>query len=253
MFDKRLPIRHFCTKSDICNNFLQNFLKTWQYALTIKISCNIITLISKEKLKNRLFFSPTQTLIMFYQTVYKNKGGFMESKIWSKTLLSIYRHLEPLTKNIDKIVSSQSINSFYGREDVFSMSNKIIEMTEKKILLINIRVLVDETLLSMDKEYAKVLILRYLDGCSNEQIKEVLELPERTMFRRLDRATVLFEKILFSHFKKFPKLFEDIKKDKWLIQIYNHFLQKGSNVVINTQKECKNEYKNTFFNVLALN
>lgn len=177
----------------------------------------------------------------------------MESKIWSKTLLSIYRHLEPLTKNIDKIVSAQSANSFYGKDDVFSISNRIIEMTEKKILLINIRVLVDEALLSMDKEYAKVLILRYLDGCSNEQIKEVLEIPERTMFRRFDKATILFDKLLFSHFKKFPKLFEDIKKDKWLIQIYNHFLQKGNNVVINTQKEVKKPYGNSFFNVLALN
>ena len=221
--------------------------------MTIKISCNIINLISKKGIQKPFVFSPTQTLIMFYQTVYKNKGGFMESKIWSKTLLSIYRHLEPLTKNIDKIVSSQSVNSFYGTDDVFSISNRIIEMTEKKILLINIRVLIDETLLSMDKEYAKVLILRYLDGCSNEQIKSLLELPERTMFRRLDKATVLFEKILFNHFKKFPKLFEDIKKDKWLMQIYNHFLQKGNNIVIVEPKGIKNQYKGAFFNVLALN
>ena len=64
----------------------------------------------------------------------------MKLKVWSKTLLNIYGCLFRLVKEIDKIVIGYGIKSgFYtGCDRTFRDIQKIIELTDRKITLINI-------------------------------------------------------------------------------------------------------------------
>ena len=66
-------------------------------------------------------------------------------KIWSKTILSVYKYLEALANSIDDLVMKKSINSaFYSSYRFYScydVANKIMQLTERKINLINIKVL----------------------------------------------------------------------------------------------------------------
>jgi DNA-directed RNA polymerase specialized sigma24 family protein len=109
----------------------------------------------------------------------------MELKIWCKTFLNAYRCLEKITQAIDKIVLTTGLNSNY---DTKSSANKIIELTERKITLINLKLLIEKTLNQLDTKDAKLLLLKYVDKVKSEDIAKVFNISNRTF---LENVTVL--------------------------------------------------------------
>ena len=87
-----------------------------------------------------------------------------------KTILTSYRFLEKVSDAIDRLVETRALNSFYmggnnfSQNNVFVVSESLINLTERKKKLINLKVVCDQSLRSCKEELAQILIERYIDG-----------------------------------------------------------------------------------------
>lgn len=153
----------------------------------------------------------------------------MKTNAWGKTILTIYRYLERIAGAIDKLVERQALNSYYYFKEntqnngVLNVAEKIIELSERKVRLINIKVLTEESLKKCDRKLAELLIYRYIDGDRSEDIAKRLDLSERTYFRRLNQAEDQFlHNFAVKGFSE-NKLTSYLKEEKWIMEVFNKF------------------------------
>lgn len=153
----------------------------------------------------------------------------MKNNNWGKTILYIYKYLERITEGIDKLVEREALNSYYYNStrdnDVSIVAGKIIELTERKKRLINIKVLTEKSLKSIDSLLAKVLIGKYIDEDICEEIALRLNLPMRTFFRRLSQAEDMFSNALSRFGFNDEKLNKYLQGENWIIDVYENFLE----------------------------
>lgn len=158
----------------------------------------------------------------------------MKSNIWGKTILTVYKHLDRVSNSIDKVVKENAFSSFYfagnnqAKNSVMAVAERIIDLTERKKKLINLRVLADKALLECDRQAAKILIERYMDGDSSAEIANRYNLNIRTYFRHLLAAEERFCQIMAKYGYGDKKLREYLKDEKWIMDVYSGFLQEES-------------------------
>lgn len=156
----------------------------------------------------------------------------MKLNIWTKTTLYIYKYLDTIADAIDKLIERQALNSFYYNQassatsDVETVSNKIIELSQRKINLINIKVAIDQSLMEMPQELAQLLIERYMDGERGEDIALRHNFTFRTYFRRLLKAEDFFSAVMASKGIDEKTLSQNLKQEKWVVDIYKSFLSR---------------------------
>ena len=158
------------------------------------------------------------------------KGEFwnMNNKlVWAKTILSVYRYLERICGAIDKLVmqsalaSADIIGQKFHYNNVFSISQKLIDYSERKITLINLKILVEECLSEINPKQAGLLIEKYVDEKKVRQIASDNDLSLRSAFRKLALAESSFDaKLRFKGYNEF-KLQEFLKDEKWILQTYS--------------------------------
>jgi len=123
-----------------------------------------------------------------------------EKNDWAKCMIVSYRYLERMCKAIDKQIEQVACYSFFQTSNfdqinsVHNVSKKIIALSQRKIDYINIKVLVEKVLESMDKKLSKILILKYIHNLKNSQLISLLKINERTMFRKINTAFDVFAK-----------------------------------------------------------
>lgn len=148
-------------------------------------------------------------------------------KVWSKTILNIYRYLERVANAIDKIVVSRATNSFYTSSSnmafngVWNVSNDIINLTNRKVNLINLKVITEQTLANIDVSCAKVLILNFVEKRTCYECAEILQVSLRTYFRKLNKALESFGKALTR--QKFDQAYFDkmLAGENWILEVKN--------------------------------
>lgn len=152
----------------------------------------------------------------------------MELKIWSKTLLNIYGCLFKLADEIDKIVYECGISSAFkfGLGMAFIDAQKMIELTERKINIINIKVLIEKSLLGLDDLSCKILTLKFIDKMSNETIMEALSIKRRTYFRKYINAISAFSNQLLINGYDSNELINLTSSESWIAEIYKEFYRK---------------------------
>lgn len=113
---------------------------------------------------------------------------------WAKTTILSYKHLGTICGAIDKLVETVATRSFYSStrlmeyNSIHNVSRKIIELTDKKIDYINLKVLIEKIITKLKPNRAKVLILKYVNGLSIEQMEKVLNISNRSCYRTLNLA-----------------------------------------------------------------
>lgn len=152
----------------------------------------------------------------------------MELKIWSKTLLNVYGCLQKLADEIDKIVLSYAISSGgkIGEDKTYLDTQKILELTDRKITLINTKVLIEKCLNKLDVKFCKILTLKYVDKFSGEMITNLLNIKKRTYFRKYLQAIDSFASKLQFEGYDIKKIYNLVKKEEWIMEIYNSIKQK---------------------------
>lgn len=151
----------------------------------------------------------------------------MNTNIWAKTILSSYRYLERIAGAIDKMVESSGIHSrdmsgvAFSNNNILSLAEKMIDLSERKVKLINLKVLTENTLEMCGESFANILISKYLDGKRNADISQENNLSLRTYFRRLNDAEERFEQVLARKGFTYEKLDEYLKNEKWIMEVKN--------------------------------
>lgn len=168
-------------------------------------------------------------------------------KTWSKTILSIYKYLEPLSNSIDDLVLKKSINSaFYGNgryNSCYDCANKIMKLMDRKVSLINIKVMVDRVLENMPLKYRQLLILAYIDNVKSEHIAEIMHISLRTFFRKKNDALISFSKNLVTLGFTGEKLRTMFGGEHWLTNLYDK-----NQVLENSEYSIEKYNKHKFFN-----
>ncbi len=155
----------------------------------------------------------------------------MELEVWARTMLTVQRHLERVTKALDKIILKKAVSSAFVtsknlmEQSVEKISKYIINLSQSKINLINLNTICVNSLKGIDKTSAKILILKHIDGKQSNEIASLLGLSNRTYFRRLNLA---YEKIvgwlLANHYDAefFAK---NYFSEGWIMEVYNKNLE----------------------------
>ena len=157
----------------------------------------------------------------------------MKSNEWVKTILYTYNYLGRVADGIDKLVTQNALNSFYFRGErqsengVMSVANRIIELSSRKVRLINLKVLIEKSLNLMPRELARLLVQRYIDNDEAGEIALRNKLNLRTYFRKLIKAESSFKEIMTKLGFNDEKLSKYHEKEKWIIEVYEKFLNES--------------------------
>lgn len=170
----------------------------------------------------------------------KGEEEMKEEIIWTKTILTVYRYLERVSQAIDKIVVKSGLSSgnVYGQNylynNVLSISQKIIDLSERKVTLINLKVLTEGIFKKLKAEDVAILVEKYVDGRKYKDIAERNNISLRTVYRRLDSAEEFFARILLARGFTPEKLSVMLENEKWILSAFNHIKEKSEDFFIST-------------------
>lgn len=140
----------------------------------------------------------------------------------SETIIKVYRLLKKKCDAIDKFINNHALYfgpccAEYGAEDV---CNNIIDLMTRKNKLINLKILVDNALNTLTVNDKKMLFIKMNYDLSIEEICGVLEIKERTAFRRLEHAYLNFA-VALNNSKYVSKLNQILIEEDWITNIKN--------------------------------
>lgn len=151
----------------------------------------------------------------------------MELRIWSKTFLNVYRSLDKIAEAIDRIVLtsglSSGMNEYSG--NAYYIANKIIELTERKIVLINLKLLIEEVLNKLDKNSVRLLMLKYVDRVRTEDIADLMHVSKRTFFRKSNKAITSFELTLSRLGQTSKSISIMLEDEAWIKDLYQRLIK----------------------------
>lgn len=138
-----------------------------------------------------------------------------------KTLVSAYKYIERTCEAIDKFIFNHAIS--YGPDpalhSTFDVLTNIVDLMERKIKLINLKLTIDETIKELSTVNKQILILKMRFRVSVKNIQEILKLPsERTTFRRIDHALAEFVFHLNENRKR-EEVEDLLKSENWIANI----------------------------------
>ena len=110
-------------------------------------------------------------------------------------VLAIFRLSDRLEKSIDAMDKKIEKIAYNPFGDTIKQYDKILEITDKRMRLINLRVMYELMLRKLDGEET-MLIARHALGLSAGEIAESMNMNGSTVYKRLSRALVRAEKIL---------------------------------------------------------
>lgn len=138
----------------------------------------------------------------------------------SETLIKIYGLLSKKCAAIDKFIQNHAFyfgpcTAEYGAADV---CNNIIDLMTRKNQLINLKIIIDSAIKKLSDNDKKILYLKMNYSLQIGEICGILELKERTAFRRIERA---FENLTdaLNNSKYATKLCRIIDNEEWISDI----------------------------------
>ncbi len=161
------------------------------------------------------------------------------NNIWSKTILQVYRYLPRIVGTYDKLILSKAVNSqFISGANVTYFSTEavtdaILNLSQRKITLINLKLITEKALKSMKPSLARFLILKFIDGKKSVELADKFNVCLRTVFRKLNSALDSFSKALKRLGYDDDKLNTMLKKETWIKKVYENTLHKDFSLIEN--------------------
>ena len=138
----------------------------------------------------------------------------------SETLIRIYKMINKKCEIIDKFIENHAFyfgpcTADYGSLDV---CNNIIDLMTRKNQLINLKLIVDKAIKTLNEKDKKILFIKINYNLPMNDICGILELKQRTAFRRIERA---FENLAdaLNNSKYYNKLISIIDSEDWIQEI----------------------------------
>lgn len=134
-----------------------------------------------------------------------------------EALVKIYHLLNKKCEIIDKFINNHAYycgpySEEYGAVDVY---NDILDLMERKNQLINIKLMVDDAIQKLSIEDKKVLYIKLNYNISINEFCSILNLKERTAFRRIEHAFMALAEQL-NHSKYSSKLEFVLRTQEWI-------------------------------------
>lgn len=145
----------------------------------------------------------------------------------SEALIKTYRLLNKKCLAIDKFIKNHAYyfgpcTDEYGSLDV---CNNIIELMTRKNQLINLKIIIDKAIAELNEKDKKILLIKIHYNLQMNEICGVLDLKERTAFRRIERA---FENLAdaLNNSKYHSKLLKIINQEEWILDFKNEIKER---------------------------
>lgn len=179
------------------------------------------------------------------------KGGNMNLKVWGITIVTVQKYLEKVTKAIDSLIYKRALASGYvssknlTEQGAYNVTKNIIDLSERKVNLINLNTICFNALREIDRVSAKILILKFIDALPSSEIASILEISDRTYFRKLNLAYEDLGKWLLKN-----KYTDDYFKEKyinegWIMDVfYKNIETKNKREELTEEQFMKNIIKN---------
>ena len=104
----------------------------------------------------------------------------------------------------------------------------MIELSERKRKMINLKIAVEDSLVSLNLIDKRILGLVFIDGVKSERVAKLLNMSLRTFFRRKTKALNNFmEEMELSGYNA-EYFMKEYSQEKWFISVYNECLHKRS-------------------------
>ncbi|MBO4412558.1 MAG: DUF1492 domain-containing protein [Clostridia bacterium] len=151
----------------------------------------------------------------------------MNTKTWAKTVLTVQKYLDRVCASIDECISKKSTAAFnvntknIYKNDCFCVANYMIDLIDRKKSLINLRVICNNALKSIDRLSAKILVLKFIDRMPSATIAKLLNLSERTYFRKLNAAYENFEDYLIQNGFDAEYFENSYVNEGWIMDVYD--------------------------------
>lgn len=145
----------------------------------------------------------------------------------SEAIVKVYRLLKKKCEAIDKFIQNHALyfgpsSNDFGTLDV---CNNIIELMTRKNQLINLKIIVDNALKKLDEKDKKILYIKMNYSISIAEICGILNLKERTAFRRIERAFFNLAEALNSS-KYCEKLVKILNNEEWITDIVQDVMER---------------------------
>ena len=119
----------------------------------------------------------------------------MKSEQWGKAILAAYRNLEPICNILDDLVLKKGVKSReagFDTDGTIKVMEGMIELTERKIKFINLKLIIENTIKVMEENISKYLVFRFMDCFSYQTIAKMTDSSLRTAQRRVAKALTKF-------------------------------------------------------------
>lgn len=137
-----------------------------------------------------------------------------------EALVKIYCSLDKRCNIIDKFINNHAYYcGSYGEEySAVDVYNDILDLIERKNQLINIKLMIDNAVNKLSINDKKVLYVKLNYNISMQELCSLLDVKERTAFRRIEHAFENMAEII-NHSKYCAKLENIIDKQEWIKKI----------------------------------
>ena len=144
----------------------------------------------------------------------------------SEAIVRIYRQLKKKCDVIDKFINNHAYYfgptcSEYGALDVY---NNMLELMDRKNKLINLKVIVDQAINTLDVKDRQVLLIKMNYNISMNELCGVLDMKERTAFRRIEHAFANLAEAL-NKSKYYNKLDKILKEEMWITNMKEEVIE----------------------------
>lgn len=137
--------------------------------------------------------------------------------LWAKTLLSVYDNLDDLAERLDSLIYQIGIDQKYPRIHAdWDVYEKIINLSEKKVTIINLKILIDSTLNLMTEKSVQIAEDICIHRMKVAEWAFINKTALRTAFRRVDKALREFTSILVARGYTEERLNDWLAREDWL-------------------------------------
>lgn len=150
-----------------------------------------------KKRKNNILncnFTPKTTNFVKTTRENSNIDEFEELKNYIKALLEIYKSLPNIIGIIDKIIENKasiiSPYNIYGNSYLATYKDidRLIDMGERKNKLLNLYVIIETLLDSLNDDDRKIAVLKFVQKNTSKEISKEINTTERTVFRKANNV-----------------------------------------------------------------
>ena len=166
---------------------------------------------------------------------------------YTKALFTVYPSIPNIISVIDNIVLSRASSIvpcsgiYTGANSTYNEIEKVIDMSERKMKLLNLVALTREILSSLSEKDYEVVDMRFFKRMKTSSIAERLMVDERSVYRRLKRAVEKASEYCIAH--GFGSVFmeHEIKGESWIKEIYNKSMSEFASNKLRAKKNTKKD------------